>query len=112
MQTLQTLPKKSGRGGYRPGAGRPKGSIDKVTVSGLLSALEARTNCNYEDILIEDFLRARYNDDSQLVIKYHTLILNRVLSSKTHIEIENSDASLEAKQAAFAAALQQLTDSH
>lgn len=102
--------KSPGRGGARAGAGRPKGAVDKVTVNGLLETLAAKTNNrDYEEILIEDFLQARANKDTQLVLKYHTLILSKVMSTKTQIEIEQSGDSIAAKQAAFAEALAKFT---
>lgn len=97
------------RGGARPGAGRPKNSRDAVTVKGLLEALETQTGGrDYEAILVEDFIQARNNNDTQLTLKYHNLILNKVMSSLAKIEVTDSKDAIEAKQAAFAAALAKL----
>jgi hypothetical protein len=101
--------KASSRGGRREGAGRPKNSRDQLTVRGLLEALDRKTNGrDYEDILVEDFLQSRLNNDTQLTLKYHNLILNKVMSSLAKIEVNDSSEAIEAKQAAFAAALAKL----
>jgi len=99
-----------GRGGAKPGAGRPKGSTEQVTIGGLLATLKAQANGkNYEDLLVEDFLKARINGDSQLTVKYHNLILNKVMNTIAKIEVTDSQDQIEAKKLAFAEALAKLT---
>ena len=99
-----------GRGGAKPGAGRPKGSTEQVTIGGLLATLKAQANGkNYEELLIEDFLKARNNNDSQLTVKYHNLILNKVMNTIAKIEVTDSQDQIEAKKLAFAEALAKLT---
>jgi len=103
-------PKKKGKGGYRPGAGRPKGSTEQVTIGGLLDTLKTQTKGRkYEDLLVEDFLKARTNGDSQLTVKYHNLILNKVMNTIAKIEVTDSQDQIEAKKIAFAEALAKLT---
>jgi|TARA_R110000868_G_scaffold193046_1_gene437684 hypothetical protein len=103
-------PKKKGKGGYRPGAGRPKGSTEQVTIGGLLDTLKAQTKGRkYEDLLVEDFLKARTNNDTQLTVKYHNLILNKVMNTIAKIEVTDSQDQIEAKKIAFAEALAKLT---
>ena len=97
-------------GGVRPGAGRKKGGTNQVSVVGLLTALEKRTNgVPYEEILMEDFIKARQNNDTQLTIKYHNLILNKLMTHVTKIEVTDSQETIDAKQNAFAEALAKLT---
>lgn len=103
-------PKEKKKGGARPGAGRPKGGTNQVSVIGLLTALERRTNgVPYEEILMEDFLKARSNNDTQLTVKYHNLILNKLMTHTTKIELTDSTEAIEAKKVAFAEALSKLT---
>jgi hypothetical protein len=91
-----------GRGGARPGAGRPKGAKDRVTVSGILEALDNQTNGRtYEDILIEDFIAARLMGDGQLVHKYHTLLSNKFVANLNEITVEDPGDLVSAKQTAF-----------
>lgn len=99
-----------GRGGVRKGAGRPKGSTEYVTIDGLLTSIRQQANGrNYEEILVEDFLQARNKGDSQLTVKYHNLILNKVMNTLAKIEVTDSAEAVEAKQLAFSEALAKLT---
>jgi len=101
---------KKKNGGARPGAGRPKGGKNQVSIAGLMEALAKKEpNREYEDILMEDFLEARKNKDSQLVIKYHNLILNKVMTHVAKIEVTDSQETINAKQMAFSEALAKLT---
>ena len=107
----QTAKKNNGHGGARKGAGRPKGSRNAVTIENLLEVIEHKNNGQpYETILAEDFLQARQNRDTQLTMKYHNLILNKVMNTLNKIEVTDSTDAVEAKQAAFAEALAKLTD--
>jgi hypothetical protein len=97
-------PKISSRGGARKGAGRPRGSVDKVTVAGLLTAIETHSGRSYMDMLAEDFVNSREHDRG-LAAKYHNLILNKVMATMASVEVTNPAGEIEAKTAAFAAAL-------
>lgn len=110
MEKNKDKAKTSGHGGARKGAGRPKGSKSEVSIKGLLESLDKHTGgADYEDLLIQDFLAARNYGDTQLTLKYHNLILNKVMSSLAKVEVTDSKDALEAKQAAFAEALAKLT---
>jgi hypothetical protein len=101
--------KLKGKGGAGRGQGRPKGGSNSVTVKGLLDALETRTGgATYEEILMEDFVTARLNNDQGLVVKYHNLILNKLMTHVAKIEITDSQETINMKQAAFADALAKL----
>lgn len=98
-----------GRGGARPGAGRKPGTKNLVTIDTLLGSLAVKSNGKpYEDMLIEDFFKARASGDTQLIIKYHNLILNKVMHTLNRIEVEDSEDTIEAKQQAFTDALAKL----
>ena len=101
-------PKISSRGGARPNSGRPKGSTDKVTIAGLLTAIENANGLPYVDLLAQDFTQAR-NNDQHLAQKYHNLILNKVSASLTAVEVTDSQEAIDTKRAAFADALAALT---
>jgi hypothetical protein len=100
---------KSSKGGNRPGAGRPKGSKATITIQGLLDEITHQTGVDYDEVLVTDFQAARNRGDNHLVMKYHNLILNKVMNTLTKIEITDSAEVLDAKKAAFADALQKLT---
>lgn len=98
--------KKDNRGGARPGAGRKPGSKDNVTVKYLLEVLDKKSGGqSYEEILIDDFLSARLNNDTQLMLKYHNLISNKVLSTLASVEVTDSEATVETRRQAFQQAL-------
>ena len=103
--------KKSGRGGARAGAGRPKGSVDKVTIAGLLDAIDVTSGQNYVDLLAQDFVHARAND-RHLAAKYHNLILNKVAATLNTVEVQDTSDAVEAKAEAFAEALVALTQAN
>lgn len=110
-QNIETpIVKKGTNGGARPGAGRKKGSKNHISVSDLLSSLEARSGGQrYEELLIDDFLSARNEGDKNTILKYHNLILNKVMNTLAKIEVEDSQDAIHAKQLAFAEALSKLT---
>jgi hypothetical protein len=99
-----------GRGGARKGSGRPKTAQDTITIKGLLEMVHKKADGkNYEEILIEDFMKARDDNDRNLVVKYHNLILNKVMNSLAKVEVTDSADNIEMKQQAFAEALAKLT---
>jgi hypothetical protein len=109
-KTTQPAKKSNGHGGARKNAGRPRGSRNAVTIENLLEIVEKKSGGQpYESILVEDFLQARQNRDTQLTMKYHNLILNKVMNTLSRIEVKDSPDAVEAKQAAFAEALAKLT---
>ena len=113
--SIETTPieKKDGRvnnGGARANSGRKKGSKNHISVEDLLRTLEAKSGGQrYEDILVDDFLTARSGNDNNLILKYHNLILNKVMNNLAKIEVTDSEDTIAAKQIAFAEALSKLT---
>lgn len=102
--------KKKGRGGYRPGSGRKKDSRAQLSVGELLETLQAKSGGkSYEDLLVTDFLDARSKNDTQLMLKYHNLILNKVMTHMAKVEVTDSTEAVEAKKQIFAEALAKLT---
>jgi len=103
-----SLPKKTGWGGKREGAGRPAGRKDQLTVGKLLDEVYKQTGRDYHEVLVEDFVRARQDDDKPMVTKYHQLILSKVMNTLARVEVTDSEDAIEAKKMAFAAALAEL----
>lgn len=115
MEEETKAPKLKGRqkspnhGGKRTSAGRKPGSKQILSVNSILEALEKQTGgAEYADILISDFLEARNRSDHQLIMKYHQLILQKVLVSVSRIELTENQDVVEAKKLAFAEALAKL----
>ena len=101
-------PKKSTRGGARSGAGRPKGTTDRVTIAGLLGAIENTCGQDYVTILAEDFAIARASD-RQLTAKYHNLLASKLMNSLQTVEMVTTETEAETKAAIFQEALAKLT---
>lgn len=99
------------RGGARPGAGRPKGTANRVSAISLLETIAQKTGgMPYTDLLVEDFLAARTGSDTALAHKYHSLIAAKVLADRVDIEVEDTGEAVAAKEALFAAALATLAE--
>jgi hypothetical protein len=90
---METIEKQSnevtpikGRGGAGRGQGRPAGTINKLSGTAILEAIEKANNgVPYEVTLANDFLNARFGDDQHLVAKYHQMILNKVVADRVDI---------------------------
>jgi len=105
--TMKESKKSSGRGGARPGAGRPRGTTDRVTVAGLLQSIEQLNGRSYVDILADDFTQARLLDRN-LAMKYHHLIMSKVAATLNTVEVSDTADAVQQKQAAFAEAIAQI----
>lgn len=107
------IQKKSKRGGARPGAGRPRGTTHKITVQGLIDQVTAQSGgSDYTELLVEDFLRSRLENDRNLTLKYHTLIAGKVLADRVDIDMPDPAEAVERRREAFAQALEQLVQNH
>ena len=105
--TEQTEVIKGKNGGVRPGAGRPKGSPNKITGSTLLAAIAER-DVPFAQGLAEDYIAARSGDDRHLVLKYQQMIMNKVIADKVEVDVTDQNRLLEAKREAFRAALEHM----
>lgn len=97
--------KSPSRGGARPGAGRPKGSTALITARTLVEAIEAESGKPFEQMLAEGYVDAVTNNDSRTRLEYERMILGKVVSDRTAVELTESEDMVENKRAAFAEAL-------
>jgi hypothetical protein len=105
-----TIEKKGTHGGARPGSGRKKGGKNHISIHDLLTSLETKTGGQkYEDLLVDDFISARNEGNRDMILKYHHLILNKVMNNLARIEVTDSEDAVAAKQLAFAEALAKFT---
>lgn len=102
MENIQNKPKQ--HGGARPNSGRKKGQTAKITAASLLTALD-RNGLSYEEQLVEDYNQALVDGNRDLRYKYHNLILNKVVATLNHVEIDESN-TVENRQQAFLKALE------
>lgn len=98
----------SSRGGARPGAGRPKGSSDKLTARLLLETCERVIGKPFEVSLIEGYRQAIDLDDRRNRAVYEKMILDKVSTTLIEAEVTESDDAVAAKALAFQEALAKL----
>jgi len=93
------------RGGARPGAGRPKGSTALITARTLVEAIEQESGKPFEVMLAEGYVDAVHNGDHKTRLEYERMILGKVVSDRTAVEVTESEDVAMAKAEAFAQAL-------
>ena len=96
-------PVKGKNGGARPGAGRPKGSGNKLTIDKLLQAVDTKLGQPLEDQIAENYVRSLA--DPKLAHSYEQMFLNKVMADRQQIEIDET-STVESRQAAFLKALE------
>ena len=102
--------KSSNWGGARPGAGRPKGSGNKIRIEDLIDAIETRAGVSYPEQIAENYIGAIAREDWNQVQMYDRALLNKVVADKTEVEVNDSRDALDMKQAIFAEALRQIAE--
>jgi hypothetical protein len=110
-ELIQEIPQnnvvKSKKGGAREGAGRPKGSTNRLTAASLLRTIERKAGVPFEELVTDGYLSAIEKNDKNLRFKYETLIIGKVMSTIMEVapiealskeEIENRIAVLLHKE--------------
>jgi hypothetical protein len=64
----------------------------------------------YEDLLVNDFMAARLDGDTAAVLKYHQMLLNKVVADINEVKVTDANDEIESKRRAFMAALSKLTN--
>jgi hypothetical protein len=101
----------SSRGGVREGAGRPKGSSNKVSGKELLEAAEQIIGKPFVVSLMEGYRDTILDNDRKHREVYEKIIIDKVSSNLFDVEVTDNAEALEAKKAAFAAALASIQQS-
>jgi hypothetical protein len=96
------------RGGARPGAGRPRGSSNKITLEDLMLAVENHTGRTYAEQVAINYAQAIGRSDWSGVRDYDKVLLGKMVADKTEVEVIDNGSAAEAKQAAFQEALAKL----
>jgi hypothetical protein len=81
---------KSGRGGSRPNAGRPKGSTNKITPEKLLNDFEQQAGMPFEEFVNQRILEAHMLGDRELVKQYVLGLAKYVVQDKQEIAIDHT----------------------
>ena len=108
MELEKESTKSKKHGGARPGAGRPKGSTDKLTSRLLLETCQQVIGKPFEISLLEGYRDAILNDDRRNRAVYEKMLLDKVSSTLIEAEVTESDDAVTAKQQAFQEALAKL----
>lgn len=77
--------KKDKRGGARPGAGRKKGAIQKLSGSEILKQIQRTTGKRFEQLLAEHYMDSCIRGDWQAVRDYEKTILSKVVADKVDV---------------------------
>lgn len=96
----------SSRGGARPGAGRPRGSGNKISIKSLLEAIEHETGDTLENLLAQGYAEAIQTQNNALRQHYEKLFMNKVVADQVDINIGQTDEVIRAKELAFREALE------
>ena len=96
---------KKQNGGARPGAGRPKGSTNKVTAQDLLAAAESTIGKPFVVSLVEGYKKSIDENNNKLRVMYEKIIIDKVVADRHNVEVEETEDTVAAKQEAFRQAL-------
>ena len=100
--------KSPSRGGARAGAGRPKGSTNKITMDNLLASLDTRLGQSYAEQIASNYVAAIQREDWSGVRDYDRVLLGKIVADKLEVETTESEDAVEAKRQAFLEAIQDL----
>jgi len=96
------------RGGARAGAGRPKGSTNKITMEGILANLDVHLGVSYAEQIAINYASALNRSDWSGVRDYDKVLLGKVVADKTEVTRVDSTEAIEQRQAVFTEALMAL----
>lgn len=82
MEVKSMLEQPKTRGGKRPGSGRKKGAIQKLSGSEILKQIQRTTGKRFEQLLAEHYKRAYEQQDWLAVRDYEKTILAKVVADK------------------------------
>lgn len=100
--------KTSSRGGARPGAGRPKGSTNRLKMEDLLKDLESALGRPYGEQIADNYVTSISRSDWASVRDYDKILLAKIVADRQEITVDNAQDVREAKEAAFTDALKSL----
>lgn len=104
-----TRKKAPSRGGARTGAGRPKGSTTKIKIEDLMQNIENIAGRPYGELLAENYVSAIQRSDWNGVRDYDKAFMNKMIAEKVEVDVGHTEDVIAQKQAAFAAAIAQIT---
>jgi hypothetical protein len=88
------MPRKPVKGGAMRGAGRPKGSTNKVTSERILRQISLQMGKPFEQLLAEGYHASIIACDTTARIQYEKLILSKVIADKHELDVHSMGQSL------------------
>lgn len=73
------MTEKKKQGGARPGAGRPKGTTNKLSVKTLLNAISEKCGDTFENLVAQGYLDSITSKDTSLRFQYERMIVSKVV---------------------------------
>ena len=101
--------KSPGRGGARPGGGRPRGSTTKIRIEDLMQKIELQSGQTYAELLATNYVSAIQRSDWNGVRDYDKAFMNKMIADRSEVTVLESEDTVAVKQAAFAQAIAQIT---
>ena len=86
--------KKPVKGGKQPGAGRKKGSTNKVTSERILRQISLQIGRPFEQLLAEGYHASIIACDVTARLAYEKLILSKVIADKHELDVHSMGQSL------------------
>jgi hypothetical protein len=108
MENIEKDSNEKGHGGARPGAGRPKGTSNRLTAKEILDTAETMLGKPFVVSLLEGYIDTINSGDARNRVTYEKIILDKTATTIIEAEITDGKDAIEAKQAAFAEALAKL----
>ena len=108
MENIENTSNEKGHGGARPGAGRPKGSSNRLTAKEILDTADNMLGKPFVVSLLEGYIDSINTGDTKNRVTYEKIILDKTATTIIEAEITDSTDAVQAKQAAFAEAMAKL----
>lgn len=108
MENIENISNEKTHGGARPGAGRPKGTSNRLTAKEILETAENMLGKPFVVSLMEGYIQSINEGDTKNRVTYEKIILDKTATTIIEAEITDSKDAIEAKQAAFAEAMAKL----
>ena len=109
---METTKTKGKWGGARPGGGRPKGALNRLSATQILDTAETMLGKPLIVSIMEGYIGAIQSGDTRDRIQYEKFLLDKTASTVVETEVTNMTESVEAKQEAFRQALDNLMKNH
>ena len=104
----QGIKSSNGHGGARAGAGRPKGSSNKIQIEELIDSLEKHIGMPYVDRFALNYIDAVGREDWTKVENYDRALLNKMVADRQDITMETIGDAAGDKESAFISAMNAL----